>query len=102
MLGVCCRCGAEGPVQRHHPTGRIKGRPLHPWFTFPACPPCNGAQNDLWRQAGLFTDTPTASVLLRRLLLWEDQLPRPMTLAEADGYARVLEDIAARVRTEAA
>ena len=102
MTGVCCRCYAEGPIQLHHPTGRVKGKPIHAWFTFAVCPPCNGAQNDLWRQAGLYTDAPTVSILLRRLLLWDDQLPRPMTIAEEDGYVRVLEDLARRLRGEAA
>jgi hypothetical protein len=43
MSGVCCLCGAVGPVERHHVTGRLVrgGEYLDPSMTIELCTACH-------------------------------------------------------------
>lgn len=73
MNGICLRCGHDGPIHVHHPTGRRDGRPYHPELTTTVCAECHRAEHRIWGRAGLnqVTGIPT---ILRRLALWLGRL----------------------------
>ena len=101
MKGLCPLCGRDGPLEGHHPTGRIQGRPIHRRFIFWVCGPCNRAQNSLWRLAGIDADDPTVEVLLRRLATWFEIWDRTLDIHQYLALCEVLADLADRA-TEAA
>jgi hypothetical protein len=97
MTGPCPLCGQKGPLEGHHPTGRIHGRPIHPRFTFAICGPCNRAQNSLWRMAGIDAELPTAEVLMRRLTTWLTIWDRALDFHQHLALVEVLADLTDRV-----
>jgi hypothetical protein len=97
-IGTCPLCGTNGPVEDHHPTGRLRGRPFHRNLTFRICGPCNRAQNQLWEQAGIADEEPEAEVLLRRLTVWlEFWGDRPITRTQHRSIREAMADIADRM-----
>ena len=97
MTGTCRRCGATGRAERHHPTGRIAGIPIHAVLVVLLCVGCHLAEGDVWREAGLDSGDPNVAVLLRRLSVWlarwAGDLPADLTVA----LAEVLADLADRL-----
>jgi hypothetical protein len=70
VIGRCLRCGAVGPVELDHPTGRVEGRPVHPELVAPLCKPCHKAKGRRDRAAGVEGGPPTLFRVLVRLAVW--------------------------------
>jgi len=98
VTGACPLCSAEGRLEGHHPTGRIRGKPIHPGLVYRICGGCNRAQNLLWQQAGIADEIPSPEVLLRRLTLWlEFWSDRPRTSVQDRAVIEALADLADRM-----
>jgi len=93
----CPLCSRPGRLERHHPTGRIHGRPIHPKFTFDICGPCNREQNTLWRMAGIDAEIPTAEALMRRLTTWLTVWDRALDLHQHAALVEVLAELSDRI-----
>jgi len=53
MVGTCDSCAAAGPVERHHPTGRLDGDYLDRALTVPLCLRCHAGVHATWEALGL-------------------------------------------------
>lgn len=78
-METCPLCELPGRLERHHPTGRVDGKPIHPDLLFRICGPCNRAQNLLWQMTQLDGGGSHAMLLQRRLGIWLEQWPLPLT-----------------------
>jgi len=96
MSGVCPICGRQGQLEFHHCTGKIRGKPIHPWFVFRICGPCNRGEYLLWMVAGVADEEPPPIVQLRRVVLWLDTWDQPFDQGQVWMLKRTLADIADR------
>jgi hypothetical protein len=102
MLGVCERCGAIGPVHRHHPSGRVGGTPCFPRLVETLCPTCHGSLHAVWRYARLEADgEPDAILLLRRLALWCGRRTAPLDPDRLHALGDSLDELVGRLLEEA-
>jgi hypothetical protein len=94
--GRALRQRRRGPaVEGHHPTGRVRGKPIHPKLVFRICGPCNREQNLLWAALGIDAEIPDGNVIARRLAAWIDQWgDRPLTRSQAHELALVIASMA--------
>jgi hypothetical protein len=70
MSVECSRCGSSGcRIEWHHPTGRVRGWPIH-WLAVPLCVPCHVGEHRIWSRAGLEASEPDQVIVLRRLALF--------------------------------
>lgn len=54
MTATCIRCGAIGPIERHHPTGcDACGAYMHTNFTVRLCIPCHRGAHVVLRAIGI-------------------------------------------------
>lgn len=90
---ACTHCEHVGPVHKHHPTGRIQGRPNHD-FVVPLCASCHQAEHRCWHFAGLEGEG-SPPLFLRRLALHLDRRRRPLEAVECRALAAVLHNVAA-------
>ena len=98
LPAACLRCGALGPVELDHLTGRWRGVALHPTFTAPLCLRCHRLKGRRDRAAGVEGVPPTVRVALGRLAGWAAFLGStdcPITLLTDVfvGMAGVLRDL---------
>ena len=101
MIGVCARCGAVGPVEGHHPTCRLAGRPIHPTFVVTICgPTCHAGVSELLRVLGLTRPSDHPVVLLRRLALFLGWWGRPLEVQHVEAVAEVVADVADRIEVQ--
>jgi len=47
-VGTCASCAAVGPIEQHHPTGRLDGDYLDRALTVPLCLRCHAAVHATW------------------------------------------------------
>jgi hypothetical protein len=87
-----------GRLEAHHVTGRVRGKPIHGWFVFSICGPCNRAEFSLWVIAGVADENPSPAVLLRRIVLWLNTWDRPLDLDQVQTLTQALADIADRFK----
>ena len=97
MNGRCTRCGGSGRVERHHPTGRIAGVPIHEVLEVVECVACHLDEGAVWHTAGLESRTPTVAILLRRLAVWLARWPGALPEVLVAALAEVLADLAERL-----
>jgi hypothetical protein len=83
-------------VEAHHPTGRIRGRPIHSWLVVVLCVPCHLEEHAVWHELGLESDAPTSAVLLGRIASWLDRWGRPLNVELQAALAQALVDTATR------
>lgn len=88
MTGTCPLCGEIRRLEWHHPSGRIRGRAIHPNLVFLICWVCNNDQWILWMRLGIADEMPDGGVVARRLACWIEQWgTRPMTQQQARALA---------------
>lgn len=68
---------------------------------FRICGPCNRAQNDLWRMAGVDAEEPTVEIIQRRLTMWLATWDRPLDTHQCRALVEVMADIADRIEMAA-
>ncbi len=96
MNGACSRCGHDGPVHRHHPTGRRDNQPYHPGLIAVLCEPCHRAEHRVWRRCGLDVDTGPGG-MLRRLAVWLGRLGTGLSAETVKALAVVVADLADQI-----
>ena len=102
MRGTCERCGAIGPVHRHHPSGRVAGIPCHPRLVEVLCPACHGSLHAVWRYAALEANgAPDASLLQRRLACWLGRRTAPLDVDRLHALGDALDELVGRLLEEA-
>jgi hypothetical protein len=94
-MSRCERCGTPGRVERHHPTGRVAGIPIH-CLVVGICPDCHINEGAVWHAAGLEHSDPGLAILLRRLAVWLGRWPHGLRRELVHGLAEVLDDLAER------
>jgi hypothetical protein len=69
-MNRCLDCGASGPVELHHVTGRgDDGKYLDPEWAWPLCTSCHNNMHWALRRRQLDRPTGEADYRLRRVLL---------------------------------
>lgn len=104
--GCCLTCRVTGRIERDHPTGRVRGQPLHPGFTVELCPACHHEKGLADRAAHVEGGEPTVRLVLARLatfFAWLAEHERPVCLSPVffSGLAAVLEDLSWQSTAEA-
>jgi len=66
----CARCCESGcGIEWHHPSGRVRGHPIHP-FCAPLCVPCHISEHRIWARAGLNGRGLDPVVVVRRFAVF--------------------------------
>jgi hypothetical protein len=98
VTGGCERCGRDGRLQAHHPSGRQCSVPFHPGLVEDLCLDCHQSEHQVWRRAGL--DVPaTPIVKLKRLAVWLSRRTAPLTVDSQQILASAIEGLADEIGT---
>jgi len=98
VIGKCERCGRVARLEGHHPTCRLRGRPVHPSFVVNICAAgCHADTSELLRVVGLDAGSDRPVVLLRRLAVFLGWWERALDPRHVAAVAQVVADLAERI-----
>jgi hypothetical protein len=98
MRGTCARCGRFARLEGHHPTCRLAGVPVHPFFVLCICAArCHAEASELLYRLGLASGSDSPSVLSRRLAVFLGWWGRDLEAPHVAALAEVIADIADRI-----